>query len=170
MTNSTPIRRVGGLRRLVQHAGATRPLAWLSIRVLHRADRLVFRASGGRTTLSSVVSGLPIIMLTTTGAKTGQPRTLPVVAIPDGDRLIVIASNFGQRRHPAWYHNLRAHPRARVTVGGVTREYEAHEVEGADWERYYQRGVDLNPGWTRYRARVGDRRIPVLRLDPVPPR
>lgn len=61
-------------------------------------------------------------MLTTTGARTGQPRTLPVLGLPDGDRFVVIASNFGQRHNPAWYHNLRAHPQATVTANGVTHE------------------------------------------------
>lgn len=159
--------RPGAFQRRVQNAAATRPVAWLSARILHRVDGAVFRASRSRNTLSAAVSGLPIVMLTTVGARTGQRRTCPVVGIPDGDRIVVIASNFGQERHPSWYHNLRACPRAEVSADGVTMAYEAHELGGDEWEYWYQRGVDLNPGWTAYRARVHGRRIPVLRLEPV---
>jgi deazaflavin-dependent oxidoreductase (nitroreductase family) len=155
------------LQRLVQRAAATRPVAWLAARVLHRIDHLVFRVSRGRTTFSTGVSGLPVVMLTTTGARTGQRRTVPVLAIPDGDRLVVIASNFGQQNHPAWYYNLRAHPRAQVSIDGVNQDYAACEVTGAERDRYFQRGIEINPGWSSYEARARARRIPVLRLDPV---
>jgi deazaflavin-dependent oxidoreductase (nitroreductase family) len=104
------------------------------------------------TTFSTAVSGLPIIILTTTGA-----------------RLVVIASNFGQGHHPAWYHHLCGHPWINVNVDGVSRAYESIEVTGAEWERYYQRAVDLNLGWMQYRTRVRGRHVPVIRLDPVPP-
>ena len=166
MSNDVP--PAGRVHRFVQYAAATRPVAWLAARMLHHLDAVSFRVTRGRTTFSEKVSGLPIVMLTTTGARTGLRRTLPVVAIPDGDRLIVIASNFGQRHHPAWYHNLRANPRAQVEIGGVTREFEAHELAGAERDAYYQRGVDLNPGWSSYEMRAGRRKIPVLALEPIP--
>ncbi len=155
------------LHAFVQQAAATRAVAWLSARVLHHLDHASHRATHGRTTFSTVVSGLPVVMLTTTGARSGTRRTVPVVGIPDGDRLIVIASNFGQPRYPSWYHNLCAHPRAEVTAEGVTRAYDAHELTGDEWEYWYGRGIELNPGWAAYRDRVRDRRIPVLRLEPV---
>ena len=69
-------------------------------------------------------------MVTTTGAKTGQPRMMPVVAVPDGDHLMALGSNWGQRQHPAWYYNLRAHPTATVTVGGVPRRVQAMRPSG----------------------------------------
>jgi deazaflavin-dependent oxidoreductase (nitroreductase family) len=159
--------QAGGLRRLVRRASATAPASWLLARTLHHVDRLVYRVTGGSSTFSSWVSGLPVVMLTTTGARSGRRRTIPVLGLPDGDGLVVIASNFGQRHHPAWYHNLRAHPRASVTVRGVTREVEAHELTGEEWERCFQRGVEIHPGWVRYRRRAANRRIPVIMLDPV---
>ena len=110
---------------------------------------------------------MPVVMLTTTGARTGERRTLPVLALRDGETLVVIASNFGQPHHPAWYHNLRAHPRAAITVDRVTREFEARELAGAERERCFQLGIEVNPGWVQYRRRVGSRRIPVLRLTPL---
>ena len=103
-------------------------------------------------------------MLTTTGAKSGRQSTLPLVALPEGDRLIVIASNYGQERNPAWYYNLRANPRATICFEGVTREVVARELEGEERERHYTRGIEIYPGWTQYRKRAAHRRIPVLEL------
>ncbi len=157
----------GVLRRVVRQASTSRPLAWLSARVLHRIDRFVHRATRGRSTFSGWASGLPVVLLTTTGARTGLRRTTPVLGILDGDRLIVIASNFGSQQHPAWYHNLRAHPGVSVTVDGVSREYEAHQLAGEDRERQFRVAVQLNPGWLRYRSWAGERQIPVIRLDPI---
>ncbi len=107
------------------HACLSRPWAWLSARVLHRIDRVACRATRGRTTFSAWMSGLPVVLLTTTGARMGQPRTTPVLGIPAGDGLVVIAASFGRREHPAWYHNLRADPRVTVTVTSVRRTYDA---------------------------------------------
>ena len=103
----------GAVRRVI----AARPAAWLLARTIHHIDRAVLRLSGGRTTAAALFSGLPVLAVTTTGAKSGQPRTVPLVAVPDGDRLILIASNWGQSRHPGWYYNMKANPAVRV-VGG----------------------------------------------------
>jgi len=77
---------------------------------------------------------------------------------------VVIASNFGRPRHPAWYHNLRAHPQAWVAVGGVTRAVEARELTGAERDRQFRRAVEIYPGFEQYRSWAG-RPIPVLRLE-----
>jgi deazaflavin-dependent oxidoreductase (nitroreductase family) len=86
--------------------------------------------------------------------------------MPDGERLVVIASNYGRQHNPAWYYNLRADPRASIEIGGVTRDVVAHELHGAERERYYQRGVDVYPGFTLYERRA-HREIPVLAFDPA---
>ena len=88
----------------------------------------MYRASRGRATFTSWMTGLPIVMLTTTGAKSGRRRTLPVLGVPNDGNLVVIASNYGQDRNPAWYHNLRAHPRASITFQGERREVVAREL------------------------------------------
>ena len=167
-------RKASPIRRLMRRTAATRPMAWLYTRIQQGIDRLVYRLTRGRTTLSAWASGLPVVMLTTIGARTGQRRTLPVLGLVDGDTCVVIASNYGRRRHPAWYHNLRAHPRAWVTLAGVTHEVEAHELEGQESERFFQRGVEMYPGFTHYRRWTANRRkIPVIRLAPpllTPPR
>ena len=157
----------GPLRRAVRQFVTTRPVAWLSARILPRIDRVAYRATRGRTTVSMWLSGLPVVMLTTTGARTRRPRTTPVLGIPDGDRLIVIAANFGQERNPAWYYNIRAHPEVSIAVDGVVRACVAHELRGSERDDRFDEAVGMNPGWLRYRAWAGDRQIPVIRLDPV---
>jgi deazaflavin-dependent oxidoreductase (nitroreductase family) len=129
-------------------------------------DRLAYRASGGRTTASSWLAGVDIAMLTTTGARTGMPRTLPILGLAEGDDLIVVASNFGRPGHPAWYRNLRANPHATIVVDGTSREVVARELSGAERERGYRRAEEIFPGFTRYRGWAPDREIPVLRLEP----
>jgi deazaflavin-dependent oxidoreductase (nitroreductase family) len=160
-------RRANPVRRIVRVTAAWPPVSWFYARTLHHIDRLVYGLTRGRGTFVSWVAGLPIVMLTTTGAKSGRRHTLPLVALPEGDRLVVIASNYGQRRNPAWYHNLRANPRATVCFEGVTREMVARELDGAERERHYNRGIEIYPGWTEYRKRASHRRIPVLELTPV---
>jgi deazaflavin-dependent oxidoreductase (nitroreductase family) len=157
----------GPLRRAVRRVAGTRGVSWVNARTLHHADRLIYRLTGGRATLSSWLTGVPIVMLTTTGAKSRERRTLPVLGFPYGGRLIVIASNYGRPHNPAWYHNLRAHPRASVTVDGVTREVEAREIAGEERDRCYQRGVEIYPAWEQYERWASNRRIPVVRLDPA---
>src|SRR3954467_3998223 len=107
-----------GWQRLLQRLVALRPASWFFARTLHPLDRLLLRLSNGRVSIPGVLTGLPVIMLTTIGAKSGKLRTVPVVGLRDGDKVVVIASNFGQAHHPAWYHNLRAHPEARLELPG----------------------------------------------------
>jgi deazaflavin-dependent oxidoreductase (nitroreductase family) len=142
-------------------------MTWLAVRIQQPLDRLAYRLTGGRVTMSSWLSGLPVVMLTTTGARTGQRHTLPVLGFPDGDRLIVIASNYGRPHDPAWYHNLRSNPRATITVDGRTRQLEAHELTGQERDRWFEQAVRMHPGFAVYRERASNRRIPVMGLDPV---
>jgi deazaflavin-dependent oxidoreductase (nitroreductase family) len=160
-------RQANHFRRAVRVTSAWAPLSWLYARTLHHLDAVVFRVTNGRATFVSWVTGMPVVMLTTTGAKSGRRHTCPLVGLPDGDRLVVIASNYGQYRNPAWYHNLRANPRATVRFEGVTREVVARELEGEERDRQYERGIEIFPGWTTYRTRAAHRRIPVLELTPV---
>jgi deazaflavin-dependent oxidoreductase (nitroreductase family) len=157
-------RQSGPFRRLVRRTAATRPMAKLYGLVQQPLDRLVYRLTRGRTTASSWLAGVQITMLTTTGAKSGRPRTLPVLCLPDGDELILIASNFGRPRNPAWYHNLRANPRATIVFEGATRQVRVRELEGDERDRCYARGEEIYPGFTHYRRWAANRTIPVLKL------
>lgn len=152
------------VQRLVRRIIATRPAAWALARTIHHLDGAMMRASGGRTTASALFTGLPLITLTTTGAKSGRPRRVPLVGVPDGERLILIASNWGQARHPAWYHNVKANPAVTVTRDGQARPYVAKELTGAAREAAWARAVALYPGYRGYAARAG-RQIPVIVLE-----
>jgi deazaflavin-dependent oxidoreductase (nitroreductase family) len=153
------------LRRVMRRSAGWKPLSWLYARTLHLIDRAVFRITRGRATFTSWLADLPVAWLTTTGARSGEQRTSPVLAIPAGEgRLVVIASNYGQQRNPSWYHNLRANPRTRVLFDGTEREMTAREMEGDERDRWYERGIEIYPGWVQYRKRAAHRRIPVIEL------
>ena len=134
------------IERTVRRVIATPPAAWLLARTIHRVDGATLRLSRGRTTASALLSGLPIIQLTTIGARSGRPRTVPLVGIPDGDRLILIASNWGQAKHPAWYYNVKANPAVTITCDGVARPYIAREVTGEERDAWWARAVARYPG------------------------
>ena len=106
-------------------------------------------------------------MLTTTGARSGQPRTVPILGIPFSGGVAVIASNFGQRRQPAWYHNLRAHPDAQVVIDGVRRSVRAVEAQGERRAEIWQEGLRVYPGFAQYERRASHRRISVFVLEPA---
>jgi deazaflavin-dependent oxidoreductase (nitroreductase family) len=160
-------REANPFRRIVRVSAGWRPMSWFYARTLHHIDRAVYRLTRGRATFVSWVAGLPIVMLTTTGAKSGRLHTLPLVALVEDDRLVVIASNYGQYRNPSWYYNLRAHPAATVKFEGATRQVVARELEGEERERHYARGIEIYPGWREYRERASHRRIPVIELTPA---
>jgi deazaflavin-dependent oxidoreductase (nitroreductase family) len=155
------------VHRIVRRTAATRPMARIYGVIQEPIDRLVYRLTGGSTTASSWLAGVEISMLTTTGAKSGRPRTLPVLGLADGEDTILIASNFGRARNPSWYYNLRADPRATLVVDGVSREVVARELDGVERERGYRRGEEIFPAFTHYRRWAAKRQIPVLKLrDP----
>ncbi|MEO3805857.1 nitroreductase family deazaflavin-dependent oxidoreductase [Nonomuraea sp. B1E8] len=123
-----------------------------------------FRANEGR--VGGMFEGAPLLLLTTTGAKSGKQSTTPLMYLPDGDRHVVIASAGGADKHPAWYHNLRATPKATIEVGVDTFEARAVAVEGEERDRLYARMVAQAPQFAEYEAKT-TRRIPVVVLEPA---
>ncbi|MGW5159188.1 nitroreductase family deazaflavin-dependent oxidoreductase [Nonomuraea wenchangensis] len=121
-----------------------------------------FRANEGR--VGGMFEGSPLLLLTTTGARSGRQVTTPVMYLPDGERYVIIASNAGADNHPAWYHNLRAHPVATVEVGTDTFQAKAVPVEGEERDQLYARMVAVAPGFADYERKTS-RRIPVLALN-----
>ena len=109
-------------------------------------------------------SGRPLLLLTTTGAKSGQRRTTPMMYVPDGDRLLVIASNAGAPAHPAWYHNLVAHPDVTVEVGNETFDATAIVTTGEERQRLWTGIVERYPFFTEHQAKI-TRQIPVIALQ-----
>lgn len=120
-----------------------------------------FRAQGGSA------HGRPMMLLTTTGARTGRPHTAPMMYIPHGEDILVVASNAGATRHPDWFHNLVAHPRVTVEVDGET--YPATAVVPQDQERdqIFAGVVERYPFFADHQAKAG-RTIPVVILRREP--
>ncbi len=127
-----------------------------------------FRASRG--TAGGPMEGRPLLLLTTTGAKTGLRRTMPLMYIPDGTegtdgaRLLVIASNAGAPAHPDWYRNLVANPEVTVEVGTETYDARAVVLEGAERERVWAGIVERYPFFAQHQAQI-TRQIPVVALE-----
>lgn len=157
--------RANPVQRFMRRFAASGPGSWMFARILFPLDRHVYRLTGGRHTFASLVSGLPIVMLTTTGARSGQSRTVPVVGLPTEDGLAVIASNFGKAHHPAWYHNLRAHPEGEVAVDGTVRRFRAVEADEQRRARIWAQGLRAYPGWSQYERRATNRRIAIFVLE-----
>jgi deazaflavin-dependent oxidoreductase (nitroreductase family) len=153
-------------QRSLQRLPASRAGSWVFSKILHYVDRAFLRLTTGRLSIPGLFSGLPVITVTTIGAKSGKPRTLPLVGILDGDKVVLIASNWGGQHHPAWYYNLRAHPEATLSIEGHTGTYSAHEVTGDEYEKYWNRAVELYTGYAAYKQRTGGRQIPILVLTP----
>jgi deazaflavin-dependent oxidoreductase (nitroreductase family) len=106
------------------------------------------------------------LLLTTTGRRSGEPRTVPLTYMPDGDTWVVVASNGGSDRHPAWWLNLRADPRARIQVGGRMISVVASEADPATRARLWPRLKQMNPFY-RWYERISGREIPVVILRPA---
>ena len=123
------------------------------------------RANNGEVT-SGPMAGRPLLLLTTSGAKTGEPRTAILTFTRDGDRWVVAASKSGAPENPAWYHNLRAEPIVEVEVGGQTFKARATETGPEERERLWARHVAARPEFADYPEKSG-RTIPVITLERI---
>ncbi|HUR14819.1 MAG TPA: nitroreductase/quinone reductase family protein [Mycobacteriales bacterium] len=150
------------LRRPLVAFASTHLGSWL-IRTLTPLDRRLLVRSRGRYTVLGP-TGSPVLLLTTTGATSGLPRTTPLAFARDGDRVIVVGSNFGQDHHPAWTGNLIKTPSAVVTIGGKDIPVTAELLEGPAAEEGYRRMVEMARTYGAYRGRT-DRAIRVFRLS-----
>ncbi|MBG0565879.1 nitroreductase/quinone reductase family protein [Actinoplanes aureus] len=125
-----------------------------------------FRANRG--VVGGMFEGARLLLLTTTGARTGRPHTVPLGYLPDGgERMLVIGSAGGSPRDPAWFHNLLADPVATVEDGTFTYEVTAEVLAGAEREEAFARAVEQDPGWAEYEQKSG-RELPVVALTVVP--
>ena len=165
MSESTP--RPNPWQRANRRLAATRLAAQLCSYALHHLDRPVIRLSRGRTSITSLATGLPVVMLTTVDAKSGQPRSVPLIGIPDGERVVLVASNWGHARHPGWYLNLRANPEATIVRSGHARKYLAYEATGSEYDSCWNLAAEQYMGYTSYKERTGGRKIPIMVLVPT---
>lgn len=129
-----------------------------------RAHVAVYRASGGK--LAGKLGKNPILLLITTGRKSGQRRTTPLLYLADAEKMVIVASNGGASKHPAWWLNLRANPEAEVEIGGRTIRVRAEEAGPAEKQRQWPKLVEMYSGYESYQKKT-DREIPVVILHPT---
>ena len=135
------------------------------IHVFPPIDRRLIPLTGGRLT---VAVGQPVLLLHTRGAKSGQPRTTPLLYTRHGQAYVIVASKAGAAHHPAWYHNLRAHPDAvTIEVGGQHIGVRPREAAGAERDQLWRLVNDNYNGYQVYQQRAGGRAIPVMLLEPA---
>ena len=139
-------------------------MANLTFRILGGMHTRVYRLTGGK--VGGRIGKAPVLLLTSTGRKSGQPRTNPLLYAQAEEGHVVIASKGGAPQHPLWYLNLQANPRAEVTVGRETRQVRARDTQGEERERLWRALADLYPGYDKY-AQKTSRQIPVVVLEPV---
>ena len=112
------------------------------------------------------MTGLPVVILTTAGAKSGLPRTTPLLCIRDEDNpetFALIATNWGQRHYPGWYHNLKANPQATCSIRGQSGNYRAHEAEDDEYDKFWRIAGATYLGFPLYKERIGTtRHIPIM--------
>jgi len=136
---------------------------WPVLNQVMRGHVAVYRATGGR--VGARVPGLPpILLLEHVGARTGRRRTTPLIYMPDGDSLLIVASKGGHPRHPAWLHNLRRRPDTEIQVGTERRRVRAREATPEERRRLWPKAAAYNRHWGRYRERT-KREIPLVLLE-----
>jgi F420H(2)-dependent quinone reductase len=140
---------------------SARPVMRRVVRVFSSLHRGLYRLSGGK--IGGSTGKMPVLLLTTTGRKSGQPRTWPVGYIRDGDRLVISASAGGEPAHPIWYLNLTAHPRVLVQLGQATIPMDAVAATGAERAPLWSRLVGDFPVFADYQNRTA-REIPLVIL------
>jgi deazaflavin-dependent oxidoreductase (nitroreductase family) len=134
-------------------------------RVIPAIHLAVYRLTNGR--LSARLAGQKMLLLTTTGRRTGKPRTVPLLYVDDGGTIVVIGSNWGGPAHPMWVRNLLAKPEARVQIGPRKRRVTASVASGSERERLWQLVTSTYAGYKNYARRIGDaREIPLVVLTP----
>ncbi|AZG48068.1 nitroreductase family deazaflavin-dependent oxidoreductase [Gordonia insulae] len=138
---------------------------WLLRNLSPRVDPPLIRLTHGR--VSSIGPWPRFLLLTHTGAKSGIERVTPLLYFTDGDRVILVASNYGGSRHPSWYHNVKANPTVRLYGKGIDGEFRGEELTGADRDRLWTTAKEWLPGYETYDAWSGDRRIPLLGFTAV---
>jgi len=132
---------------------------------LYHLDKYLLEHTNGKHSLAEIL-GWDIIEITTIGAKTNLPRSMPLIGIIDDKKIALIASSFGREHNPGWYYNLKVHPECDVLFDGRTGKYIARETEEGEYNRYWQMAVSIYAGYAKYKERAAHRHIPVMVLEP----
>ncbi len=162
---AVPQRRPNGAQQVSQAFGSTRFGAWFFSKTISPLDRALFRVSKGRFTVPQVLAALPVIMVTTTGRRSGRPRVAPLVGVPVGGDLAIIGTNFGQRNTPAWVVNLEANPKASVAYRDRTADVLARPATEEERASVFATAAGIYPGYDKYQERITGRAIRIFVLE-----
>jgi deazaflavin-dependent oxidoreductase (nitroreductase family) len=149
------------LSKFANAFASTRPGSWV-VRNLTGVDRSLLERTDGKYTILGPI-GAPVVLLTTTGRKSGVPRTSPLLYYREADKIYVVGSNFGQQHHPAWTSNLLADPHATVAIGGKKIPVTATPVVGSEKERIYDEFDHIAGVYGEYKTRT-DREMRMFAL------
>jgi deazaflavin-dependent oxidoreductase (nitroreductase family) len=155
-------RQLRAWERPIERFAASRAGGWYFLNVANRIDRRLVPATNGR--VSSAI-GQQVLVIEVIGARSGQTRRVPLVYVTDGQDIVIVASNAGSKKHPAWYHNLRKTPAATVYAKGRSGRYLASFPGGAEYDRLWSEAADYYAGYEVYRRRAGERKIPLVLLS-----
>ena len=153
------------VQRAMWHISSSRPGAWLFARSLPGVDKLVLRMSRGQVTLVGLTAGIPVLTITTTGARSGQRRMTPFLGVPFGGDIAIVGTHFGQPGTPGWYYNLRAQPRAEVTYKNRSVAATAREAGPEERPVILGQARKIYGGYEAYAWRITDREIPIMILS-----
>jgi len=151
----------GPVGRVVQKVAGSPVFARIAPPIITPLDKLVHRLSGGRLLLSKGL--VPVLVLTTTGARSGEPRSVPLACVPHDDVIYLVGSNFGREKHPAWTGNLLKTPRAEVSLDGATFAVDARLLTDEEKAEVWPLLLEMWPTYDRYVERSG-RNLRVFRL------
>ncbi|HEY2565115.1 MAG TPA: nitroreductase family deazaflavin-dependent oxidoreductase [Acidimicrobiales bacterium] len=152
-------------QRAMWHVSSSPPGAWLFAKALHHIDKVLLRVTDGRFSAPEILAGIPVVIVCTTGARTGQRRETPLLGVPVGEDLAVIGTHFGQPGTPGWYYNLRAHPETEVAYRGKSIPARAREAEGDEWTTVWAQARQVYAGYEAYARRIRNRPIHIMLLD-----
>lgn len=150
-------------QRFMQKVGATRVGTAVLAKIMSPLDQVFHKITKGRMTVGRSFGALPVVLVTTTGARTGLERTTPINAIPIDGGLALVATNYGRGTTPAWAHNLRANPSASITYEILAHDVVARSATADEYEAVFAAAIRVYPGYAHYRRRATNE-IPVFVL------
>ncbi|WP_173813946.1 nitroreductase family deazaflavin-dependent oxidoreductase [Mycobacterium rhizamassiliense] len=156
-------RRLRWDEAIFERAAMTRVGSTLGKYLAPRFDKIAIPLTKGRFSTMGIDK---VGLVTTTGAKSGQPRSQPLALLDDGDGLLAIGSNYGQEKHPGWSANLLAHPECTIELNGPPRPYRAELLEGDERAAAWATANDVYAGYENYRKNCAHRQIRIFRLRP----
>jgi deazaflavin-dependent oxidoreductase (nitroreductase family) len=159
-------RRPNLFQRGLQAFAGTRAGAWLFSKTLAPMDRALSKVTGGRATVPAVFAGLPVLVLTSTGRRSGRPTAAYLIAVPHERTLALLGTNFGQPRTPAWVYNLEAEPRATVAYRGRVTGVVARPASDAERATVLANSRSVYSGYAKYQQRITGRTLRIFVLEP----